>query len=791
VADEVISEFLAEASEILDVLERDLVAVDTGELDPPDVVAGTFRAFHTLKGTSGFLGFEHLGGVAHAGEDLLCAIREGSVQWTRPVTDVLLQVLDALRAIMAEAARTEKDGDNGYPALVAALRSLASPAAAAAAEPAGKPASAAPPAPPPEAPPAPPPAPPLAEEPPRPSFRPTAPPPTLVRPSTPRPPPPAPAPPAAAERAAPPSASPAPSEHVAAAPEKSRSPPPEAHGESGEGAGTLRVPVPVLDRLMSLVGELVLARNQLICQEATREDARLGATTQRIHQLTTGLQEAVMKARMQPIDNVFSRLPRVARDTAQACGKQVRLALQGNETELDKTLLEAIKDPLTHLVRNSVDHGIERAEARLAAGKPAEGTVTVRAFQDGGQVIVEIEDDGGGVNVAKVRAKAVSLGLVGQEEAERLSERETIELVFRPGFSTADAVSQISGRGVGMDVVRTNVERIGGSVEMVSTAGRGSVCRIRVPLTLLIVPALIVASGGERYAVPQANLVELVRVAAERESQMVVDVHGSLVLRLRGTLLPLLDLGKVLGTGSAARAADGALSVVVLGAEGRQFGFLVDEVADTEEIVVKALGRRLQALGAFSGATVRGDGRVALVLDVAGIARRSGLLAEADARAAASAQATRAAAKKPYLILRGRDDGRLAIPLSAVARIEEIAPERVERVGGAEAVQYRGSVLPLVRVAQALTERRKRPRAPEARPEEKLQVVVQEWAGREVGLVVESILDVAEEDVTVDPTRARPGVAGCAVIQGRITEVLDTAALLQAQMGPTQELLRA
>jgi len=776
VADEVIAEFLAEAAEILDGLERDLVAVDGAELDPVEVVAGTFRAFHTLKGTSGFLGFERLGGVAHAAEDLLCAIREGQVQWTRPVTDLLLLTLDALRAILAEAARTEKDGDDGYPALVESLRALASPAAAAPPAEAKPAVGAAPPPPPPPAP--------L-----HPSFQPTAPPPTLVRPKAPPPPslPPAPA----AEAKPPPAASAAPPPPPAAEkPQPTRSPSPDASAEHGEGAGTLRVPVPVLDRLMGLVGELVLARNQLICQEATREDPRLGATTQRIHQLTTGLQEAVMKARMQPIDNVFSRLPRVARDTAQACGKPVRLATHGNETELDKTLLEAIKDPLTHVVRNAVDHGIERPEVRLAAGKPAEGTVTVRAFHDGGQVIVEVEDDGGGVNLAKVRAKAVSLGLIAQEEADHLSERDTIHLVFRPGFSTADAVTQISGRGVGMDVVRTNVERIGGSVEMLSTPGQGSVCRIRVPLTLLIVPALIVASGRERYAVPQANLVELVRIAPERESQMVVDVHGSLVLRLRGALLPILDLARVLGTGSAARAPDGALSVVVLSAEGRQFGFLVDEVADTEEIVVKALGRRLQTLGAFSGATVRGDGRVALVVDVAGIARRAGLLAEADARAT-GAQVARGAAKKPYLILRGRDDGRLAIPLGEVSRIEEIAPERVERVGGAEAVQYRGAVLPLVHVAQALTERRKRARAPEPRAAEKLQVVVQEWDGREVGLVVESIVDIAEEDVTVDPTRARPGVAGCAVIQGRITEILDTGTLLGAQMGPGKEARRA
>jgi two-component system chemotaxis sensor kinase CheA len=546
--------------------------------------------------------------------------------------------------------------------------------------------------------------------------------------------------------------------------------------------------VPVLDRLMNLVGELVLARNQLLCHEANREDPRLTATSQRIHHLTAGLQESVMKARMQPIDNVFSRLPRVARDTAQACGKQVRLVTTGQETELDKTLLEAIKDPLTHVVRNSVDHGVESAEVRAAAGKPAEGTVAVRAFQDGGQVVIEVEDDGAGVALEKVRQKAVKLGLVTSEEAARLSEREVVDLIFRPGFSTAEAVTSISGRGVGMDVVRTNVERIGGSVEMVSRPGRGSVIRIRVPLTLVIVPALIVASGPERYAVPQSSLSELVRIGPERLSQMVVDLQGTTVLRLRGAILPLVDLARVLRSGTAAGAADGALSAVVLTIQGRTFGLLVDDVADTEEIVVKPLARQLQQLGVFSGATVRGDGRVALVLDVLGLARRAGVLADGETRTGlGQAAAQAAAARRPYLVLRGKDDGRIAIPLGEVARLEEIAPERVERVGGVEAVQYRGAILPLVRLGAALAERRRRPRVAEGPVAERLQVVVQEWEGREVGLVVDSVLDVVEEEAALDRTRARPGVAGCAVIQGRITEVLDTAHVLASQLTPAAQ----
>ncbi len=340
-----------------------------------------------------------------------------------------------------------------------------------------------------------------------------------------------------------------------------------------------------------------------------------------------------------------------------------------------------------------------------------------------------------------------------------------------------------------MDVVRTNVERIGGSVEMVSRSGRGSVCRVRVPLTLVIVPALIVESGGERYAVPQANLSELVRVPPERESRLLAVVQGTPVLRLRGALFPLVDLGGELRTGAARRASDGARSVVVLNVQGRQFGLLVDEVADTEEIVVKPLGTQLQQLGVYSGATVRGDGRVALVLDVHGLARRAGVLEDAERPTSLGDDAGPEAglARRSYLLLRGNDDGRLAIPLGEVVRLEEVEPARIERTGAGEAMQYRGQILPLVRLSSALVERRVAPRGDPGEPPERLHVVVQSLGGRDVGLVVESVLDVVDEAVVLDSSRARPGVAGCAVIQGRITEVLDTSALLSGGLAAPRE----
>jgi two-component system chemotaxis sensor kinase CheA len=544
------------------------------------------------------------------------------------------------------------------------------------------------------------------------------------------------------------------------------------------------VPVTVLDQLMNLVGELVLARNQLLTQESTREDAQLTATSQRIHHLTAGLQDAVMKARMQPIDAIFSRLPRVARDAAQALGKQARLVTSGQDTELDKALLEAIKDPLTHVVRNAVDHGLEPPEGRTAAGKPAEGTVAVRAFQEGSQVVVEVEDDGRGVDVQRVRAKAVQNGLVAAEAAAQLADAEVYELLFRPGFSTAEKVTAISGRGVGMDVVRTNIERIGGTVQLLSRPGRGSLVRMRVPLTLVIVPALVVSSGGERYAIPQANLVELLRIPPEREGQLLADVHGTPILRLRGALLPVVDLAAALRTGAVVRAPDGGLSTVLLSAGGRRFALLVDDVLDTEDIVVKPLARRLEALGVYAGATVRGDGRVAMVLDVAGLARRTGLSGEAERHAEELAADLAGQARARYLLLRGADDGRLAFPLAQVSRVEELPAARVEPVGGGEAIQYRGGVLPLLRLSEALVERRRRPRGPRPSPGDTLHVVVRPWDGREIGIVVDDVLDVVESDAAVDPTGARPGVAGCALIQGRITEVLDPQVLLARTRPP-------
>ena len=372
---------------------------------------------------------------------------------------------------------------------------------------------------------------------------------------------------------------------------------------------------------MNLVGELVLARNQILQFTATQTDTGFIGASQRLNLVTSELQEGVMKTRMQPIGNLWTKFPRIIRDLSAQCGREVRLEMEGKDTELDKTIIEAIKDPLTHIVRNSVDHGIESPADRIARGKSPQGHLMLRAFHEGGQINIEIADDGAGIDPDRVRQKAVSRGIMTAEQAARLNDHEAVKLVFLPGFSTAEKVSNISGRGVGMDVVRTNIERIGGTVDIQSRIGLGTTLRIKIPLTLAIIPALIVNAGRERFAIPQAALVELVRLEAAQAKERLEHVGGATFYRLRGNLLPVITLHRELRVEGG--TSDGVVSIVVLNADGRQFGLIVDAISDTEEIVVKPLGKQLKRVNVFAGATIMGDGRVALILDVVGLAQQA------------------------------------------------------------------------------------------------------------------------------------------------------------------------
>jgi two-component system chemotaxis sensor kinase CheA len=551
---------------------------------------------------------------------------------------------------------------------------------------------------------------------------------------------------------------------------------------------TIRVGVNLLDKLMTLVGELVLARNQLVQLTNTLENTGLQAVSERMNLIATELQEQVMKTRMQPIGNIWSQFPRTVRDVALGLCKEVNIEMEGKETELDKTIIEAIKDPLTHLVRNSVDHGIELPEARVKAGKDRAGRLILRAFHEGGQVNIEITDDGAGLNAERLRKKALERAVITAEQAARMTEREIFNLIFLPGFSTAEKVTNVSGRGVGMDVVKTNVEKIGGTVDVQSTAGRGTTVRVKIPLTLAIVPALIVTCGGDRYAIPQVSLLELVRIEAEDVSKGIELVHGAPVHRLRGRLLPLVYLHRELKLAADANLSEqsnGVVNIVVLQADDRQFGLVVDEINDTEEIVVKPLRKQLKTVKTFAGSSIMGDGKVALILDVLGLAQRASVVTEMRERALTgkAAESAAGAEKQTFLLFAGPGESRMAIPLSTLARLEEFPVAQVEMSGREWVTQYRGQILPLIRLHVVLEERRNKLRALQALPpvdSGPIQVLVLNHEGRSFGLVVERILDIVEQHADVRSAATRASVLYSVVIDDRVTELLDIPAILRS-----------
>jgi two-component system chemotaxis sensor kinase CheA len=517
-----------------------------------------------------------------------------------------------------------------------------------------------------------------------------------------------------------------------------------------------------------------------------------------------------MKTRMQQIGNIWSKLPRTVRDLALACGKQVRVEMEGKETELDKTLIEAIKDPLTHIVRNSVDHGIERPEVRQAAGKDPEGRLFLRAFHEGGQVNIEISDDGAGLDQEKIRAKAIQKGLVSAEQASHMTDRELVNLVFLPGFSTAEKITNVSGRGVGMDVVKTYIEKIGGTVDLQSKPGQGVMVRMKIPLTLAIIPALIVTSAGERYAIPQVSLLELVGMDREQAKKGIETIHGAPVYRLRGRLLPLVhlkneleldgtdrdarkehrsessnpDLGSSPAKGAVA-SGSGRVNIVVLEADDQHFGLVVDEINDTEEIVVKPLSKHLKGITVYAGATIMGDGKVALILDVLGLAHRSRILAEGREHvqvAQAQVAVEDVDGRKKLVLFTGHGGARMAVPLDLLARLENIPGEQVERSGNQWVTQYRGQILPLIRVSHALEERRHLPPGEDVLTlptTAMLQVLVLENEHQSFGLVVNQILDIVECKLEPQSAATRAGVLHSSVISDKVTELLDVAALLR------------
>jgi len=742
---EIIKEFLAESYEGLEQVDQDLVVLESVPGNR-EVLDRVFRTIHTIKGTCSFLDFPKLEWLSHAGENLLSRLRDGSLRANKENIEALLELADAQREILASIEGAGSEGLGEYGTLADRLNDLAD-ADSGEGEQGAEPAAPASPAAPPVAP--------AALEAAKATVGATT---TSTTAST--------------------SSSSAGSKRQAAP--RSASPEPQIAESS------VRVDVTLLDQLMNLVGELVLARNRVLEFGPVHDNRSYNTTIQQLNHITSELQGGVMKTRMQPIGDVWKKFPRLVRDLTRAFGKKAQLEMVGAETELDRSLLQAIRDPLTHVIRNAVDHGVEMPEDRVASGKPEQGTVMLKAYHQGGQVIIEVVDDGAGMNVAKVRERAVSRGLAPPEVVSAMSDREVSNLIFLPGFSTAEKVTAVSGRGVGMDVVKTNIEKVGGSIDFQNRPGNGTTMRFRIPLTLAIVPALFIWAMGELYAIPQTSLLELVRTRSGGGGEGIEFIHGTPVFRLRGRLLPVVFLNRELELDSRRPeeiAAEGQFNIVVLRTENQDIGLVVDEIQNTGEIVVKPLGSSLEDLGVFAGATITGSGQVALILDVARLAERAGVVADTPEVRSPTSTTERGGIEEQseeMLLLRGRDAGRMALPLSKLERLEEFGQDEVQMTGDRMVVKYRGGVLPLIEVSDLLEERRDAPRDRQGSGVSALgiQAVICASGDHEVGLVTDRVLDIVRVSTASVAGSTRTGVLGTIVINDAITELLDVELLL-------------
>ena len=818
--EELIQEFVIESREALSTVDESLLAL---EEDPSQtsLVAEIFRRVHTIKGSAGFLDIENLEVLAHAGESLLSDVRDETTPFNEPIATALMETVDALRDGLDRCETQGLDSVLPYPELIARLRALRetrgqatevaaeAPAAEAAdetpAEVPAEPATEVVAEPTTEI---------VAEE----TSAAAEPEGGANEPSA-----------EADVTDAPPAAAPpvalAPDQMAklagqvlistgivtadqldralarqqggdtrrigeiliemygldldevekaltedlplvvadAVADAVTEAEKPSAAASGSAPAESVRIDLGLLDQVVSLVGELVLARNQMA---QNVEDGK-EVETQTLTHITTALQEQALRTRMQRIGSAWKSLPRAVRDVSKVAGKKARLEMVGEGIELDRTIIEAVRDPMLHLVRNAVDHGLEDPETRKAKGKDETGTIRLSAVQDGGHVVVEVSDDGGGIDPEKIASAAVKKGLVTAEQAARLSDREKTELILAAGFSTAEAVTKISGRGVGMDVVASNIRDIRGSLEIRSDLGVGTTIRLSIPLTLAIVPALMVTSGEELFAIPQASVIELVRLRSGDSDKKIEYVHEAPVLRLREQLLPLIDLADILEVDRTDRQA---ATVVVLQSSDQPFGLVVDQVSKAEEIVVKPVSESVQALGCYAGATVLGDGSAALILDVSALAGTANMSAGSGSAPTVDANDTSMDAPTPVLtVMLG--DRSAALPTEQLERLEKIDPAAIEWSGRTPVVQYRGRLLPLVDLGSMLHH------SPADQGTGPLRVVVtSEDEDSSVGLIVDQVLDVVDVDLaTVDRVGAdaRMGVYGSVVAAGTVVDLVD------------------
>ncbi|MDD2465857.1 MAG: chemotaxis protein CheW [Desulfobulbus sp.] len=808
--DEILQGFIEESLEHLADIENDLLAIEERGADiDVELVNKVFRAAHSIKGGAGFMGLTVIQDLAHAAENVLGLIRSEKLVPNPDIINVLLQAADELQHLIEDVANSNTVDITGHTTALNAIfengeAPISAPKAARA-----KPAA------------------PKVEEP------------LEVVEETVEELPEEPAPMVEEESA----------EEIIAEEEEPTNDLEADHPEIGlpessrsirtrstppitqKTDTSIRVTVSLLDQLMNLAGELVLSRNQLL-QTITSGDVRNAeAVGQRIDLVTSELQEAIMLTRMQPIGNVFNKFPRVVRDLSKKLGKQIDLTIVGKDVELDKTIIESINDPLTHLVRNSVDHGVETPEERIKKGKDGRGLIVLKAYHAAGQVVIEISDDGKGIDGDVLSEVAVKKGLITADQAKVMSEKERINLILLPGFSTAKKVTDVSGRGVGMDVVKTNLDQLGGSIEIESDVGKGSTISIKLPLTLAIIPCQIVMTGGERYAIPQVNLEELLRIPASKVKERVERVGDAEVVRLRGNLLPLIRMAEVFaieptyydpvqeetmvdrrrniadrrskstplfkeeapvpskerepgneqerGSGERRQSASSALNIVVVSTGAMKYGLIVDRLHDSEEIVIKPLGRHLQQCQGYAGATIMGDGRIALILDVSNIARMAGLTSlEGSERAAELAEAAKEAItktrdKQALLTFSSSSLEQFGVPLNQVERVEKIKRHHIEEIGGRRVMQYRGGSLPLISIDEVAS-------VMPLDDREDLLVIVFHIAGKDVGLLAIGPIDAIEISTDIDDvTLKQPGIMGSAIIGSKTTMLVNIFEIMQ------------
>ncbi|MDR3406962.1 MAG: hybrid sensor histidine kinase/response regulator [Methylovirgula sp.] len=702
--DDLLNDFLVETSEHIEAAGEQLVLF---ERDPTDreAIIRIFRLFHTIKGTCGFLGLSRLEHLTHVTESLISKLRDGAPA-TAETVSLTLAAVDRVKNIVAGLAETGKEPEGDEDDLTFALQAHACTSAS----------------------------------------------------------------PQAPEEAAPPPAAAKPGkvqlDKAQSAPREN--PAPAVHAPAQARPETIRVSVGALERIMLLVSELVLTRNQLLELTRHQDDAVIKTPLQRLSSLTTDLQDAVMRARMQSVGRLFASLPRLVRELAVDLKKKLHLVTEGADTELDRQLIELIRDPLTHLLRNCADHGIETPQERIALGKSEEGTIRVTATHEAGYITIDVSDDGRGLDLQKIREKAIVKGLVSANEAKELSDEDVGRFIFAPDFSTARAVTSISGRGVGMDIVRDNIESIGGSISLTTVPGKGTRFTLKIPLTLAITPALIVEACGHRFALPQHSVVEAVGLD-EAGAHKLEDLQGSLVLRLREEILPVVALGSILEIDPGSRAASGDL-VIVMRVNNRAFGVLVDAVTDVQEIVVKPLGSSLSELEVFSGHTILGDGSVVLILDPTGIAGRMGFERANDYTAGRVVENfTPTDETTRFVLFRAGSGAPKALPLSLIVRIESIPAADIRMSDGLMVVQHQSHLMPLVPLYSTA----------ETRLQATNPVLVLGIGGESMGLLIEQIVDVVEARLTIEIASTSPGVIGTAEIRGEIAEVLDATYFMQ------------